>query len=94
MKSKQQERLQRGLKSGTAMTPISIRVPDHMLDTLKEIATAKDFSGYQGLIRLYISNGMRADLKELDNVKIDALVKSLEKDGVAAEIIEKALAAA
>ena len=43
-----------------------MRVPRHVMDELKEIATARGFSGYSRLIRFYVSQGMRKDIKELD----------------------------
>lgn len=34
-------------------------MPQHLIDELKQIASAKGFTGYQGLIRYYISQGAR-----------------------------------
>lgn len=43
------------------MTTISIRLPQDLIDDLKEMAPVMGFSGYQPLIRAYISQGMRRD---------------------------------
>lgn len=76
------------------MTPISMRLPASMIDELKEIAQAKGFSGYQGLIRFYISQGMRADLEELDRPDLNAVARALKENGVPKKVIDKALDAA
>lgn len=93
VKSKSFERIKKRLGKDAPMTMISIRLPERMLEELKEIAAAKGFSGYQGLIRYYVSEGMRADLEDLDKPKIDAIVRALRKSGVSAKVIAKALEA-
>jgi hypothetical protein len=94
MKSKPLERIKKRLVKDAPMTQISMRVPATMIEELKEIATAKGFSGYQGLIRFYVSQGMRADLDELDRPDIDAIARALAKSGVSKSVIDKALDAA
>jgi predicted DNA binding CopG/RHH family protein len=76
------------------MVPISMRLPASMIEELKEIAQAKGFSGYQGLIRYYVSAGMRADLEELDRPDIGAIARALKESGVSKKVIDKALDAA
>ena len=94
MKSKSLERIKKRMVKDAPMTMISIRLPERMLDELREIAAAKGFSGYQGLIRFYVSQGMRADIEDLDKPKIDAIARALRKSGVSARVIEKAFDAA
>jgi hypothetical protein len=65
-----------------------------MIEELKEIARAKGFSGYQGLIRYYVSQGMRADLEELDRPNVEAIARALKESGVSKKVIDKALDAA
>jgi hypothetical protein len=63
------------------MTSISIRMPEDVLENLKEVSTALGFSGYQPLIRF-----------EGDPVAI--MADSLRRHGVADAVIEDAVAEA
>ena len=75
------------------MTTISLRIPDDVIDDLKNIAPRLGFSGYQPLIRAYIGQGLRMDLERLsDNAELSHLVESLRRHGVKEEIIASALA--
>ena len=76
------------------MTAISIRMPEDVIDDMKEIAPALGFSGYQPLIRSYISQGLRKDLERLHGSQVQALTESLRKHGVADETISTAIAEA
>lgn len=74
------------------MTTISIRMPEDLIDDLKEIAPALGLSGYQPLIRAYIGQGLRKDLERLGNSEVQAIAESLRKQGVADELISAAIA--
>jgi hypothetical protein len=74
------------------MTTISIRMPEDVIDDLKEIAPALGFSGYQPLIRSYIGQGLRKDLERLESSPIQAITESLRKQGIADELISAAIA--
>jgi len=88
-------KLKQRLRKDRAMTTISVRVPQDVIDDLKEIAPRLGFSGYQPLMRAYIGQGLRADLERLsDHPKISHLVKSLRRHGVKDEIIASAVAEA
>lgn len=86
------ERLKTRLRKDRPMTTISIRMPEDVIDDLKEIAPALGLSGYQPLIRAYIGQGLRRDLERLDNSQMQALTESLRKQGVADELISAAIA--
>lgn len=86
------ERLKTRLRKDRPMTTISIRMPEDVIDDLKEIAPALGFSGYQPLIRSYIGQGLRADLERLEGSPVQALTESLRKQGVADELISAAIA--
>jgi predicted transcriptional regulator len=73
------------------MTTISIRIPDDVIEDLKELAPAFGFSGYQPLIRAYIGQGMRRHEVELENSSFDVIAESLRKQGVDDKIIAMAL---
>ena len=80
------------LRKDRPMTTISIRMPEDVIDDLKEIAPALGMSGYQPLIRAYIGQGLRRDLERLDNSQVQAIAESLRKQGVADELISAAIA--
>jgi len=44
---------------------ISIRIPEDVLEDLKRVAPLKGVSGYQALIKFYIGQGLRKDLRDL-----------------------------
>ena len=54
------ERMLERMRKPRVITPISLRVPESVIDTLKEIAPSLGFSGYQALIKAYISEGLQA----------------------------------
>lgn len=85
------ERMRERLGKPNVMTAISLRIPDHVIDDLKEIAPMLGFSGYQSLIKAYISMGLRKDLEKLEGSNVAALTESLRKKGVADEVISEAI---
>lgn len=88
------ERLKARLQKDRPMTVISIRIPEDVIDDLKEVAPALGFSGYQPLIRSYIGQGLRKDLIRLGGSQVQLLTESLRKQGVADEAISAAIAEA
>ena len=86
------DRLKIRLRKDRPMTTISIRIPEDVIDDLKEVAPALGFSGYQPLIRSYIGQGLRKDLERLSDSPVQALAESLRKQGVADELISAAIA--
>lgn len=73
------------------MTTISLRVPQDVIDDLKEVAPMLGFSGYQPLMKAYIGHGLRKDLERLSGSQVQALTESLRKRGVADEAISAAI---
>lgn len=88
------ERMRARMNEPRVMTSISLRIPENVVDDLKEIAPSLGFSGYQSLIKAYISEGLRKDLERLDGSQVQALTESLRKHGVADETISTAIAEA
>ena len=82
-------RLRKRLTKDRQMTSISIRMPEDVIDDLKEVAPALGFSGYQPLIRAYIGQGLRRDQARLEQLL--ALTDSLRKHGVADQVISAAI---
>jgi hypothetical protein len=59
--------LKKRLQKDRAMVPVSIRMPEDVVEDLKKIAPQLGFSGYQPLIRAYVGQGLRQDLARLDD---------------------------
>lgn len=91
---KTSERLKRRLKKDRTMTTISMRLPEDVIEDLKELAPALGFSGYQPLIRAYIGQGLRKDLSRMENSQVQVLTESLRRHGVKDEVISEAIAEA
>jgi hypothetical protein len=82
------------MRTPRVMTSISLRIPENVIEDLKEIAPSLGFSGYQGLIKAYISQGLRKDMEQLEGSHMQALTESLRKQGVADEVIASSIAEA
>ena len=85
------DRISRRLQKDRPMTQISIRIPDDVIDDLKMVAEALDFSGYQPLIRFYIGQGLRKDLDRIEMTRTNMLIKSLKKHGLSDAQIQEIL---
>jgi hypothetical protein len=88
------ERLRKRLNKNRQMTSISIRLPQDVIEDLKEIAPALGFSGYQPLIRAYIGQGLRKDQTQMEHSQLLSLTESLRKQGVADKVISAAISEA
>jgi hypothetical protein len=88
------ERIQQRLKKDRQMTVISIRMPEDVIEELKEIAPSLGFGGYQPLIRAYIGQGLRKDQARMEHSQVLVLTESLRKHGIADGIISAAIAEA
>jgi hypothetical protein len=88
------ERIRGRLKKDRPMTVISLRIPDDVIDELKEIAPSLGFSGYQPLIRAYIGQGLRKDQARMENSQVQAITESLRKHGINDGVISAAIAEA
>jgi hypothetical protein len=86
------EKMRERLGKERVMTSISLRIPEKVIEDLKEIAPSLGYSGYQGLIKGYISQGLRRDLERLEGSDVQALTESLRQQGVADEVIASAIA--
>jgi hypothetical protein len=81
------QRMQVRLRRDRPMTTISMRIPEDVIDDLKEVAGKLDFSGYQPLIRAYIGQGLRRDLARLERPELADLEESMRRHGVREETI-------
>lgn len=85
------DRLKRRLAKDRPMASITVRVPVDVIDSLKEIAPQRGFAGYQTLLKLYLSEGLRRDEAQFSRSTPKArLIEALKKQGVSDEVLEAA----
>jgi hypothetical protein len=87
-------RITNRLKKDRQMTAISLRMPEDVIEELKEIAPSLGFLGYQPLIRAYIGQGLRKDQQRLENSRVKILTESLRRHGISDGVISAAIAEA
>lgn len=84
------ERLKKRLKKNRPMTSITLRIPQDVVESLKSITPHKGFTGYQALLKAYISEGLRRDEALHVFGPAARLAEALKKRGVSAKLIEEA----
>lgn len=84
------DRLKTRLQKDRPMTSITLRIPVDVVDSMKEIAPQKGFSGYQTLLKSYISEGLRNDEARYSVGSTARLIEALKKRGVPDDILEAA----
>lgn len=84
------EPLKTRLTKDRPMTSITLRIPVDVVDSMKAIAPYKGFSGYQALLKYYISEGLRQDEAQFSYSKEAKLIAALKKLGVPDSVIEEA----
>ncbi|MCB2264468.1 MAG: BrnA antitoxin family protein [Candidatus Thiosymbion ectosymbiont of Robbea hypermnestra] len=72
------------------MTTITMRIPVNVVESLKQIAPHKGFTGYQTLLKSYISEGLRRDEAEFSGTRTTRLIEALRRHGVPAEVLDEA----
>ena len=85
------EALKKRLDRNRPMTSVTIRMPVDIVEDLRQLAPQLGFSGYQPLIRAYVGQGMREDLKRLEGDRLAAMIAGLRRRGVSEELIESVL---
>lgn len=86
------ERLKKRLKKDRPSTTITMRVPVDVIESLKTIAPLRGFTGYQTLLKSYISDGLRRDEAQLDHNTAEKLAEALKRRGVGDRVLKEALA--
>ncbi len=86
--------LKKKLSKGRPMIPVTLRMPEDVVEDLRRIAPKLGFSGYQPLMRAYIGQGLRQDLARLVEVipDMNELIESLRRHGVGEAVIADAMA--
>lgn len=86
-------KLKKRLRHDRPMATISLRMPEDVIEDLKRVAPRLGFSGYQPLIRAYVGQGLRVDLKHLrESFGLERFLESLRQRGVAEQTISAAMA--
>jgi hypothetical protein len=85
------ETLKKRLAKDRETTSITLRIPVDVVDSLKSIAPHKGYSGYQTLLKSYISEGLRRDEAIYTSDSIERLSRALKKLGVSDKVLDAAL---
>lgn len=72
------------------MISITLRIPADVVESMKTIAPQRGFSGYQALLKSYLSEGLRRDEAQFTLSKEARLIAALKKRGVSESLIAEA----
>ncbi len=86
------ETIKRRLAKDRPMVPVTLRMPQDVVDDLKRVAPLRGLSGYQSLIRAYVGSGLREDMERFEGSAIARLLEKLREDGVPEETLQRAAA--
>lgn len=84
------DRLKKRLDKDRPMTSITLRIPVDVVESMKTIAPLRGFSGYQTLLKSYLSDGLRKDESRYLDGPTTRLIAALKKRGVPDNVIEEA----
>ena len=85
------ETLKKRLAKDRPVTSITLRIPVDVVDSMKAIAPHKGYSGYQTLLKSYISEGLRRDEAIYNSDAVKRLARALKKRGVSDNVLNEAL---
>jgi len=85
----QASQLKAALRENRSTTSVTVRIPDDVVESMKLIAPLRGFSGYQTLLKLYLSEGVRRDSALLEPT-MNRFIHALLSRGVPSEVIEQA----
>src|SRR5687767_287960 len=88
------ERVKKRLSKDRPSTTITMRIPVDVVESLKAIAPTRGFTAYQTLLKSYISEGLRRDEAQADQVAIQKLSEALRRRGVKENVLREAIAEA
>lgn len=84
--------LKRRLAGRRPMTSITLRIPQDVVESLKTIAPLKGMTGYQTLLKSYLSDGLRRDEAEyIGKDTTQRLIDALKARGVDPGVVEAAI---
>ncbi|MBP6820805.1 MAG: hypothetical protein KA368_04650 [Acidobacteria bacterium] len=89
------DKLKQRLSKDRPASAVTVKLPNDVISDLKQVALHLGFADYQSLARSYIGQGLRVDLERLESMPDMAnLIASLQRHGVAEELIANAMAEA
>jgi len=84
------DRLMKRLTKDRPMTSIALRIPVDVVESMKEIAPKRGFTGYQVLLKSYIGEGLRRDEAQFAAGQTARLIEALKKRGVPDAVLDEA----
>ncbi len=84
------DRLKTRLVKDRPMTSITLRIPVDVVESMKHIAPLRGFTGYQALLKSYLSDGLRRDEAQFADGPTARLIAALKKRGVADDVLDDA----
>ena len=85
------EKLKTRLSKTRPMVPVTLRMPQDVIDSLKAIAPLKGHAGYQALLKAYVGEGLRRDEAEHLFGPTARLAEALRRRGVSTKLIKEAM---
>lgn len=85
------EILRRRLRTDRPMISITLRMPQDVVESLKDMAPRVGQSGYQTLIKAYVGEGLRRDEAKYLLNPTRRLAEALKARGVDPRLIEEAV---
>ena len=79
------------LTKNRAMPSITLRIPVDVVESMKMIAPRKGLSGYQALLKAYVSEGLRHDEAQFLFSKEAKLIEALKRRGISEQILDEAI---
>ena len=86
------ETIKRRLAKDRPMVPVTLRMPQDVIEDLKRVAPLRGLAGYQSLIRAYVGAGLRDDMERFEGSAMAQLIEKLREDGVSEETLQRAAA--
>ena len=84
------ERIKSRLKKDRPTVSVTVRIPVDVVDSMKEIAPKRGFSGYQPLLKSYLGEGLRRDEAQYSFGATARLIEALKKRGVSEAVLDDA----
>ena len=79
------------LTKNRTMTSITLRIPVDVVESMKAIAPRKGLSGYQALLKAYVSEGLRQDEAQFLFSKEAKLIEALKRRGISEQILDEVI---
>lgn len=83
--------VRRRLKKDRPTISITLRMPEDVVDSLKNLAPKTGHSGYQSLIKAYVGEGLRRDEAKYLFSPAQRLAEALKARGVDPKLVEEAV---